>query len=104
MILIYYKGRSGNCKVRPVLVLNTLNNGWCTIVEITSVAPKNPPGYYDLFKEPILKWKECGLDEPSYVKCNSNNIHNVEEIRLRNKIGKVDYNDFINIVDKIVNL
>ena len=72
---IYFKGLSGNCKIRPVLVLNDLKNGWYTIAEITSVAPKNPPGYYDLFKEAIIKWQECGLDEPSYVKCNNNNIH-----------------------------
>lgn len=100
---IFYKGLCGTYKTRPVLVLNELNNGWCTIVEITSVAPKKPPGYFDSFKEPILKWKVCGLNEPSYVKCNINNIHNVEVIRLRNKIGKMEYDDFINIVNKIVN-
>ncbi|MDD2402175.1 MAG: type II toxin-antitoxin system PemK/MazF family toxin [Clostridia bacterium] len=98
--IIYFKGHSRNFKVRPVLVLNDLNNGWYTIAEITSISPKNPPGYYDLYKEPILNWQECGLNEPSFVKCK--NIHNVEEIRLHNKIGTMNYNDFINIVDKIL--
>lgn len=100
--IIYYRGSSGNSKLRPVLVINDLRNGFYTIAEITSVPPKNPPGYYDGFKEPIIKWQECGLDEASFVKCKSNNIHNIEGIRLHQHIGSIDSVDFSNIINKII--
>ena len=100
--LIYYKGQSGPAKARPVLVVNDLGNDWYTIVEITSVPPKSPPGYYDGFKEPIKNWWECGLDQQSYVKCSPNNVHNVEGIRLHQHIGTMNTDDFDYITDKII--
>lgn len=100
--IIYYKGLSGNSKPRPVLVLNDLGEGYYTIAEITSVPPKNPPSYFDDFKVPIAKWQECGLDEASFVKCNNNNIHNVEGIRLHQYIGSISPVDFNHIIDKIL--
>ena len=100
--IIYYRGSSGNSKPRPVLVINDLGSGFYTIAEITSVPPKNPPSYYDGFKESIIKWKECGLDEASFVKCKDNNIHKVEGIRLHQYIGSIDPNDFNNIINKIL--
>lgn len=99
--IIYFRGRSGNSKPRPVLVLNDLGNGFYTIAEITSKKPKNPPSYYDQFKEFINGWHKCRLDEPSYVKCK--NIHNIEGIRLHDYIGSMDYKEFILITKIILN-
>lgn len=98
-VRIYYKGQSGTFKSRPILVINELGNGWYTIAEITSVPPKDPPSYYDQLKEPIIKWDECGLDKPSFIKCK--NIHNIEGSRLYQQIGIMDTDDFINIINKI---
>lgn len=98
-IKIFYSGLMGNYKVSPVLVLNNLGNGRYTIAEITSVPPKDPPGHYDNYKEPIINWVSCGLDKPSYVKCK--NIHNVEDVRFIKLIGIMDADDFLNIVIKI---
>ncbi len=44
---INYSGDKGPYKLRPVMVLN-VNEEDVTIVEITTVPPKNPPGFYDL--------------------------------------------------------
>lgn len=96
---IYFKGTRGECKPRPILVLKDDGVGNCTIVEITSVAPKNPPDYYDTLKEEIKEWKTYGLDEPSYVKCK--NVHNVNGLRLVDKIGSMNKDEFERIVDKI---
>jgi len=68
-----------------------------TVAEITSVPPKD--NYYSKFKEEIKNWQQCGLDEPSYVKCK--NIHNIKESRLYEKIGAME-DDLINILYKIV--
>lgn len=99
LVRMYYKGQSEAFKSRPVLILNNLGNGWVTIVEITSVPPKQPPSHYDKFKEPIIKWKQCGLANPSFIKCK--NIHNIEISRLFKKIGIMEDDEFINIIDKI---
>ena len=99
-VTIYYEGTFGPYKPRPVLILNSNDEGNYTIAEITSIPPKNPPGYYDSFKEEIVDWEEYGLDKPSYVKCK--NIYNVEGLRLHQKIGTMkDTVEFERIIDKI---
>lgn len=97
---IYYVGNSGDSKDRPVLILDEADEfGFVLIAEITSVPPKNPPTYYDGFKEEIKKWQEYGLNERSFVKCK--NTHQVEEDKLINKVGTMDYDEFVHIVEQI---
>jgi mRNA interferase MazF len=99
--IVYYKGTSGPYKKRPVLVLNHHEtSGLYTIAEITSVPPKSPPTFYDQFKEPINDWLNCGLDEPSFIKCA--NIHNLDRVRLERRIGIMEESDFIHIVNKVI--
>lgn len=100
-VQIFFEGASGPYKSRPVLILDyDDNNKNYTIVEITSKAPKDPPGYYDFAKEEIKNWKDYGLDKPSYVKCK--NISNVNGLRLYEKIGTMKNTDeFNHIVDRI---
>jgi mRNA interferase MazF len=99
---VYFKGQTGIYKTRPVLILNYDDvRDVCTLVEITSVAPKDPPKYYDTFKEEIMYWELCGLDEKSYVKCK--NVHNVHGLELNQKIGIMHDDDFYRIVEKIIN-
>ena len=101
LMRVYFKGVSGDFKVRPVLLIDFDEElQLFTIVEITSVPPKMPPGYYDKFKEPVTNWEESGLDEPSYVKCK--NIHRVDPTRLLKKIGSLNTIDFDNIIEKII--
>ncbi len=97
---IYFEGTSGLFKDRPVLILNSDGKGSYTIVEITSVAPKDPPGYYDTFKEEIKDWQKYGLDEPSWVKCK--NVHNPQNLKFFGKIGTMkNTEEFERIVDRI---
>ncbi len=100
-VIIYYKGQSGNNKQRPVIITNTLNNGEYTIAEITSIPPKDPPIHHDKFKEPIVLWQECGLDQPSWVKCHKGNVHNIAGSRLHQYVGAMDSHDFQNAVMNI---
>ena len=59
---IYYKGKSGQSKARPVLVINVNEtSGQYTIQEITSVEPQEPPTYYDGFKQIIENGKNQDL-------------------------------------------
>ncbi|MFA6808921.1 MAG: hypothetical protein WCR27_08000 [Eubacteriales bacterium] len=99
--IIYYKGLKGDKKLRPVVIINMIDSKRCTIAEITSVPPKDPPNYFARFKEPILKWQECGLDKASWVKCFKENIHNINVNRLHQYIGTMNYQDFINVVKNI---
>lgn len=99
LVRIYYKGQSGIFKSRPVLILNNLGNGWVTIAEITSTPPKQPPSHFDKIKEPIIKWAEYGLTNPSFIKCK--NLHNIEISRLYQKIGIMEDDEFFNIIEKI---
>lgn len=99
LVRIYYKEQSGIFKSRAVLILNNLGNGWVTIAEITSIPPKRPPSHFDKFKEPIIKWGEYGLTNPSFIKCK--NLHNIEISRLYQKIGIMDDDEFLNIIEKI---
>ncbi|HBW38769.1 type II toxin-antitoxin system PemK/MazF family toxin [Desulfosporosinus sp. BICA1-9] len=96
--IIYYRGQSGASKLRPVVILNELENNIVTIAEITSVPPKKNPGFYDKFKEEIVNWEKCGLAEPSWVKCFKENTHNINIGRLHDKIGVMDSQDFENAV------
>ena len=95
---IYYRGTDGPYKTRPVLVLN--DNGYmCTIAEITTDEPDDPPTYYDQFKEEIVDWKLAKLKRKSYVKCK--NVHNVVGLELNQQIGVMTDKDFEKIVDRI---
>lgn len=99
---IYYRGRSGASKVRPVLIIKAQGNrGLYTIVEVTSVPPKHLPGYFDTYKEKIDHKKCTGLFEPSFVKCHENNIHHVKKFRLYRRIGSLDQNDLSRIIERI---
>lgn len=102
LVRIAYDDNSNKSKIRPVLVINKddLTNS-CTIVEITGTAPKNPPTYYDQFKKPITRWREAGLDKPSYVKIHK--THNIKINNLHEKIGFIDTSDFYNIIFAIHN-
>jgi mRNA interferase MazF len=98
-IRIFFKGTFGTYKSRPVLVLEYDNDN-CLIAEITSIPPKNPPGYYDLVKEKIKDWEKYNLDKLSYVKCK--NVYYIENSRLYEKIGSMkDTDEFRYIVSKI---
>jgi mRNA interferase MazF len=99
-IKIFYKGTGGTSKVSPVLIINDTPIGKYTIVELTSIAPKDPPSFYDKFKEKIEKWNKYGLDEPSYAKCK--NVHVINNTRFIKYIGTMDLDEFEHIVDKIV--
>lgn len=99
-VKIYFQGTSGEYKSRPVLVIDyDQENDLYTIAEITYIPP-NPTGFYEKFKEPIIHWRQCGLVKQSYVKCK--NIHRVEKSRLFEQIGIMNADDFIHIVEKIV--
>jgi mRNA-degrading endonuclease toxin of MazEF toxin-antitoxin module len=99
---IYYRGRSGTSKVRPVLVINDQGDrGLYTIVEVTSVPPKHLPGFFDTYKEKIDLKKRTGLGKPSYVKCHENNIHRVKRYRLHRRIGSLESNDLSRILERI---
>lgn len=99
---IYFKGKTGESKRRPVLVINVNEaTGEYTIQEITTVKPDDPPTYYDGFKQIINKWKEANLDEESYVKCAPTNTHKVDKVRLIGYIGVTEEEDFEAIIEKI---
>lgn len=98
--IVYYSGQSGNNKPRPVIITNVLNSDFYTIAEITSVPP-NPSGYFGKFKEPITKWQESGLDDPSWVKCYKGNVHNIHISRLHQYIGDMNKEDFQNAIKNI---
>lgn len=101
LVRIYYKGTEGQSKLRPVLIFNAdEESNLVSIVEITSIPPKNPPTFYDRFKEQIMDWNTCGLNQSSYVKCK--NIHRIDRSRLIQKIGTIEEDDFIRIIEKIV--
>lgn len=99
-VKIYFEETSGEFKSRPALILIYNDSSHYTIAKITSVPPKDPPTYYDSFKEEIIGWKEYGLDKPSYVKCK--NTHNVDDLELYEKIGTMkNTKEFERIVNRI---
>ncbi len=101
LMKVYFKGVSGDYKIRPVLVIDYDDElQLYTIVEVTTVPPKSPPGYYDKFKEPINDWQKSGLDDPSFVKCK--NIHRAEQKRLVKRLGSLNAADFKGIIEKII--
>lgn len=99
---IYYRGRSGASKVRPVLIIKDQGNrGLYTIVEVTSIPPNHLPGFFDTYKEKIDHKKRTGLGKASYVKCHENNIHKVKKYRLHRRLGSLDRNDLSRIIERI---
>lgn len=99
LVKIYFKGQEGDNKLRPVVIINIDDEKIInTIAEITSIPPNG--SYYSQFKEKIKEWQQCGLDKISYVKCR--NVHNVDNDKLFQQIGIMAEDDFIRIIDKIV--
>lgn len=97
---IYFKGNTGDHKDRPFLIIDYVDELY-TIVEITSVEPKNPPGYFDTCKQYLEDWSVAGLEDPSWAKCHKNNIHRIDEIRFHKYLGSVTSDDFFTIFKKI---
>jgi mRNA-degrading endonuclease toxin of MazEF toxin-antitoxin module len=99
---IYYRGRSGASKIRPVVVIREQGNrGLYTIIEVTSVAPKQHPGFFDRYKEKVGHRGSTGLVEESYVKCHHDNIHRVKEYRLHKRLGRIEQEDVHRILLRI---
>lgn len=98
--IIYFKGRTGNNKPRPVVILNAFENNMFTVAEVTGTSPDKTT-YFSSFKEPILLWNEAGLDRPSWVKCYKGNVHNINGSRLHQYIGIMDNSDWENAVMSI---
>ncbi|MGG4344357.1 hypothetical protein [Paenibacillus lautus] len=66
------------------------------VTQITGQGPKEPPGYYDKYREPIEKWKQAGLTKKSYARVNKNMPLPLNV--LNNPIGRLDDEEFIRIV------
>lgn len=101
-VKMYYKGTKGPFKFRPVLIIEDEDSRICTIVEITTTEPEEPPKHYDQYKVFFEDWATSGLNEKSWAKCNKTNIHKVKRDRLRKRLGEASNQDLFNIITKIV--
>lgn len=87
---------------RMVLIDITGENSDVGIMtQITGQPPKDPPKYYDQFREPIYKWQEAGLTKMSYARVNKNFTlpFNV----LSKPIGKMSEEEFLRIALAAIN-
>jgi mRNA interferase MazF len=98
---IYFEDNPSQSKLRPVLIIDIEDNVYL-FAEITSVAPNNPPAYYDQFKIPINSWQQAGLLKPSFVKAHK--LHKAEEDKFIIYRGKIEYPECTNILKKIIQL
>ncbi|HCL4447346.1 TPA: type II toxin-antitoxin system PemK/MazF family toxin [Clostridium botulinum] len=104
-VRVYFEDKN-EYKERPVIIINktirNFNEIIYTISEITSKKPKEPPSYYDNFKEPIKQWWKCGLNKESYVKTNK--LYNIKSNKLHKRIGHINNksSDFNRIVNRII--
>ncbi len=100
-VKIFYDDNPSQHKTRPVLVVNVEEElGLYTIAEITRTGPKNPPTYFDQFKEPIFDWRRAGLNSSSFVKTHK--IHRVPEDKLLKFCGELEGNELVRILNRIV--
>lgn len=102
-VKLYYSGTSGQYKVRPVLIVDNSDYPMVTIAEITTTKPNIPPKYFDRFKVEVKDWRTTGLREQSWVKCYRGNVHRVNRNRLKKRIGSVNEETLINVLNTIVN-
>ncbi|AEB77358.1 type II toxin-antitoxin system PemK/MazF family toxin [Clostridium botulinum] len=103
IVRIYYEDKIEKAKNRPIIIINknvTDKETSYTISEITSAKPKDPPRHFDKFKEPIVKWKEAGLDKMSFVKVNK--LYKIPSNKLYKKIGVMTDEDFDKVINRIV--
>jgi hypothetical protein len=96
---IAYEDDPTTFKWRPVLVINSLE-GVSTIVEISSIPPRNPPTFHDTFKVPIRDFVKAGLRKKSFVRTHM--VYNVEDICLRGPAGIIDNDELINIQARVL--
>ena len=102
-VKIFYEDDPSQYKTRPVLVVDVEEElSLYTIAEITRTSPKNPPTYFDQFKEPIFDWRRAGLNSPSYVKTHK--IHRVPEDKLLRYCGELGSNELVRILNRIVDV
>lgn len=100
-VIIYFENNPQDFKIRPVLIIDIdANTNICTFAEITSSGPKNPPSFYDQFKEPIYKWKEAGLEKLSFVK--THRIHKAHKDKFVIFNGNMNEQELNRILYRIV--
>lgn len=100
LVRVYFDGRSGVNKSRPVLIINAQPEfNLYTVVECTSVPPKEG-SYYGQFKVKLLHWREYGLNQETYIRCK--NTHRIEGKRLYKKLGSMNEGEFLQVIEKII--
>jgi mRNA interferase MazF len=76
------------------------NNEIGIMTQITGQPPKDPPKKYDMYREPIHKWREAGLTKLSYARVNKNFPIPINV--LNKPIGKLDEEEFLRIADEVL--
>ena len=63
---VKYEDVPGESKIRPVIIVDELDDDLLILVSTTSQSPEDPPKYYDQYKIPIPNWRKSGLPKPSW--------------------------------------
>lgn len=85
-------------KVRPVVLIHDKEENQFFVCTVTSQVdkPKNKKyGYV------VVDWKEAGLDKPSIIKCNKDDMYLLKEpYQLIEKIGTLTHKDLSGLLVK----
>lgn len=95
--------KTNETETRPVVIYD-IDNEILKIASFATITTSKIEDFdyrYDKWKTPIFKWKEAGLDKPSYVKANNIATINKEIFTSKNYIGKMSRSDLINAIRKI---
>lgn len=89
----------GQGKTRPVLALkDPETDGWL-VLKITSRIDKKLNHKYGYM---LSDWEKCGLDKPSIVKCNREDIRDIQPDNITKKIGELTTRDLKGLLVKFI--
>lgn len=89
-------------KVRPVIVLNDPEDSNVEVACLSVKVTSKPKREDDIGDTVILKWKEANLKKPSVARVSK--TMSIPISQFERKVGQADDEDFINILQKFVEI
>lgn len=94
-----YNDDKARGKLRPIVAIKDPEDETWRALKVTSRLDKKLNHKYGYL---LTDWKEAGLSEPSIVKCNREDIQELDPRNIRNRRGELTRRDMAGLLSKLL--
>jgi hypothetical protein len=91
--------QNGQGKLRPVVAFKDPEDDRLYAFKVTSRIDNKINHKYGYL---MMDWKEAGLHKPSIIKCNRENVYDIEPMNIMKKLGNITERDLTGLLIKTI--